>query len=98
MSDHFVVEGDNFVELKDDTSFIDNIILNLNVHEFDFIVAFIGFYIVRYLFPNTILGNDQNIKVGLVVAFFYAVLGFLRSGLLDYKKKLDIRSVGSSYY
>ncbi len=92
MSDYFVVDGGNFVELNYETNFINKIIMMFNVYQFDFLVAFLGFYMVRYLFPNTILGNDQSMKVGLTLAFFYAILGFFRSSLIDYKKELDITS------
>ena len=98
MSEYFSVDGGNFIELHDKSSTTDKFIMMFNVYQFDFFVAFFGFYIVRYLFPNSILGNDQSLRVGLTVAFFYAIFGFVRSGLLDYKKNLDVRSVGSSYY
>jgi hypothetical protein len=98
MSEYFSVDGGNFIELHDKSNTVDKFIMMFNVYEFDFFVAFFGFYIVRYMFPNSILGNDQSLRVGLTVAFFYAIFGFVRSGLLDYKKKLDVRSVGSSYY
>jgi hypothetical protein len=98
MSEYFSVDGGNFLELHNKSSTADKFIMMLNVYQFDFLVAFFGFYIVRYMFPNSILGNDQSLRVGLTIAFCYAIFGFLRSGLLDYKKKLDVRSVGSSYY
>lgn len=97
MSEYSTVDG-NLSELSDKSNYMDKFIMMLNVYQFDFIVAFLGFYLVRYLFPNSILGHDQSVKVGLTVAFCYAIFGFVRSGLLDYKKVLDIRSVGSSYY
>jgi len=98
MSEYFSVDGGKFTELHDQSSTADKFIMMFNVYQFDFLVAFFGFYIVRYMFPNYILGNDQSLRVGLTVAFFYAIFGFVISGLLDYKKKLDVRSVGSSYY
>ena len=97
MSEYATSDG-NFSKLYDKSNYIDKIIMMFNVYQFDFIVAFLGFFIVRYTFPNSILGNDQSLKVGLTLAFFYAIFGLIRSGLLDYKKDLDIRSVGSSYY
>lgn len=98
MSEYFSVDGGNFLELHDKSSAADKFIMMFNVHQFDFLVAFFGFYIVRYMFPNSILGNDQSLRVGITVAFFYAIFGFVSSGLRDYKKKLDVLSVGSSYY
>lgn len=98
MSEYFAVDGGNFIELDDKSNTTDKFIMMFNVYQFDFFVAFFGFYIVRYMFPNSILGIDQSMRVGLTVAFFYAIFGLIRSGLLDYKKELDIRSVGSSYY
>lgn len=98
MSDYFSAHGGDFLELTDKSSVADKFIMTLNVYQFDFLVAFFGFYTVRYLFPNSILGNDQSLRDGFIIAFSYAIFGFIRSGLLDYKKYLDIRSVGSSYY
>ena len=98
MSEYVALNGDNFIELYDKSGYIDKFIMMLNVYQFDFLVAFLGFYIFRYVFPNTTLGNDQSMRIGLVVAFFYALFGAVRSGLLDHKKELDVRSVGSSYY
>lgn len=98
MSEYFSVDGGNFIELDDKSSTTDNFIMMFTVDQFDFFVSFFGFYIVRYMFPNSILGNDQSLRVGLTVAFFYVIFVFVRSGLIDYKKKLDVRSVGSSYY
>tara|TARA_Y100000389_G_scaffold202933_1_gene249788 strand:+ start:537 stop:845 length:309 start_codon:yes stop_codon:yes gene_type:complete len=102
MSEYFALDGGNFIgnfiKPHDQSSTTDKFIMMFNVNQFDFFVAFLGFYIIRYVLPNSILGNDQSMRVGLIVAFCYAIFGFVRSGLLDYKKKLDIRSVGSSYY
>lgn len=98
MSEYFASDGGNLMKLNDKSSFIDRLIMMFNVYQFDFLVALFGFYIVRYLLPNTILENDQNMRTGFTVAFFYAIFGFVRSGLLDHKKELDVRSVGSSYY
>ena len=98
MSEYFALDSGNFVELYNQFSIIDKFIIMLNVYQFDFLVAFFGFFIVRYLFPNLIIGTDQSLRAGLVFAFFYAIFGLIRSGLLEYKKELDIRSVGSSYY
>lgn len=97
MSEYATSDG-NFSKLYDKSSISDKFIMMFNVYQFDFLVAFFGFYIVRYMFPNSVLGNDQSLRVGLTISFFYAIFGFVRSGLLDYKKKLDVRSVGSSYY
>uniref|UniRef100_A0A6C0IZP5 Uncharacterized protein n=1 Tax=viral metagenome TaxID=1070528 RepID=A0A6C0IZP5_9ZZZZ len=98
MSEYISVDGGNFTELHGQSSTTDKFIMMFNVYQFDFFVAFFGFYIVRYMFPNSILGNDQSVRTGLIVAFCYAIFGLIRSRLLDYKKELDIRSVGSSYY
>jgi len=97
MSEYFALDGGNFSELNH-SSTINRFIMMFSVYQFDFFVAFFGFYIVRYVFPNSILGNDQSMRVGLTLAFFYAIFGFISSGLRDYKKKLDVQSVGSSYY
>lgn len=98
MSEYFSLDHGNFVELHDQSGIIDKFIMMLNMYQFDFLVAFLGFYIVRYMFPNLVSGIDQNLRVGLIFAFFYAVFRILTSKLLDYKRNLDIRSVGSSYY
>lgn len=98
MSEYFALDGGNVLELHDQSSFTDRFIMMCNVYQFDFLVAFIGFFIVRYLFPNSILGTYQSMRVGLTFSFFYAIFGFIRSGLLDYKKELDVRSIGNSYY
>ena len=89
MSEYFKVDGGTYVKLNDNSSCIDKIIMMFSVYQFDFIVAFIGFYIIRYVFPNTILGKDHSLKDGLTLAFFYAFFGFLRSSLLEYKKILE---------
>ena len=98
MSEYNTSGSRNFIELNDPLRFINKLIMMFNVYEFDFIVAFFGFLLLRYWFPNTILGNDQSMKVGFILAFCYALFGFVRSGLLDYKRKIDITSIGSSYY
>ena len=97
MFEYFASDGSNFVEL-DKPNHIDNFITMMNVYEFDFIVAFLGFFLVRYLLPNKIISKTSSIKDGLVIAFFYAIFGIIRSGMLKYKKHLDIVTVGSSYY
>ena len=97
MSEYFESDGSNFVKF-DKPGHLENFITMLNVYEFDFLVAFLGFFVVRYLFPNKIISKTSSIKDGLVIAFFYAIFGIIRSGMLKYKKHLDIVTVGSSYY
>lgn len=96
MSEYLTSDDANFIELHDQSSTTDKFITMFSVYQFDFCVAFLGFYIFRYVLPNSILGNDQSMRVGFIFAFCLAIFGKVRSGLLDYKKKLDIRSVGSS--
>ena len=99
MSEYFSVDGENFSELHDQSSTTDKFIMMLNLYQFDFFVTFFGFYIIRYMFPNSILGKDQSMRVGFILAFFYSIFEFIRSRLLDYKKELDTTgSGGSSYY
>lgn len=81
-----------FVELNTDTNIIHRIMLALNVNQFDFVVAFIGFYIVRYVFPNSLLTTEQNFKTGIIIAFCYAIFGVIRSSIMHYKTRLEIIS------
>ncbi len=85
-------------KLQDTSNYFDDIVRYFSVYQFDFLVAFIGFFIVRYIFPNTLLGSSQNVITGLTIAFFYATFGLIRSGLNNYKRRLDVTSVGFSYY
>ena len=89
MSEYF--SQSRLVELNDDVHVLDRLLMSVNVFQFDFIVAFLGFYIVRYFVPNTILGIEQSVKAGLTLAFCFAVFGLVRSNMLDYKKELDIK-------
>ena len=93
MSESFDSYAVNFMELHNKPNFIDKFIMMFDMYQFNFFVAFFGFYIMRYLLPNSLLGNNQSIRAGLILAFFYATFGFVSSGLLDYKRKLDARSI-----
>ena len=80
----------DFVELGNDNLYVfDQIIKKMNIYQFDFLLAFFGFYIVRYTFPNLVLEKDQNLKTGFTLAFCYALLGFIRSQILKYKNDID---------
>tara|TARA_B100001741_G_scaffold307630_1_gene302739 strand:- start:2366 stop:2668 length:303 start_codon:yes stop_codon:yes gene_type:complete len=68
----------------------------VTVLQFDFVVALIGFFLVRYLAPQSILGRDTDVKSGLVFAFFYALFGVIRSLLLGWKTGVDEKY--HSYY
>jgi hypothetical protein len=90
MSEYFELDGETSLQLRDNSSIIDKFIMMFTAYQFNFFVAFLGFYIVRYVFPNTILGKDQSMKDGLTIAFFYAMFYFIMSELIEYKKTLDI--------
>lgn len=77
-------------EIQENINFnvIDKILDGIHIYEIDFIVGFIGFYIIRYLAPNTILGVKQDMTTGLTLAFFFATFNFIRSAIIDYKKQL----------
>lgn len=45
----------------------------------DFMIAFVGFYFVRYIIPNSILKKDTTVKNGIVYALCYAIFGLIRN-------------------
>lgn len=87
--DGSAIDGSELVEFHHKMNFVDKLISNFTTLEFEFIIAFLGFYIVRFVCPNSILGLDTNMKTGFTLSFFYALLILLRSLLLDYKKDVD---------
>ena len=52
----------------------------------DFIIALVGFYIIRYLLPNKILKKDTDIKSGFVYAICYSLFGLINSFINLYRK------------
>tara|TARA_B100001778_G_scaffold279765_1_gene244257 strand:+ start:6195 stop:6503 length:309 start_codon:yes stop_codon:yes gene_type:complete len=71
---------------KPSVGVVDTIASNMSVMQFDFVVALIGFLLVRYYAPNVLLGRDHDLLSGLVFAFFYAIFGTIRSVLLSWKE------------
>lgn len=90
--------GSTYAKLSDTSNLLESSVRYLTIYQFDFLVALVGFLIVRNVFPNALLGTQQNLRAGFVIAFFYAIFGLIRSGLNNYKKRLDVTSVGFSYY
>lgn len=86
----YLLEDTHFVQIRDQANIFEKTIVDLNLYQFDFVIMLFGFYVIRYVFPNALLGNDQSIKAGFTVAFFFALFGYIRSHMLDYKKRLDI--------
>lgn len=58
-------------------------LLNLPMYQLDFLVCFFGFFIVRYCAVQVALAQTIEPKVGLVIAFFYALFNFLRVQILN---------------
>tara|TARA_Y100000741_G_scaffold89868_1_gene66440 strand:+ start:476 stop:721 length:246 start_codon:yes stop_codon:yes gene_type:complete len=56
--------------------------LKIPMYQLDFLVSFFGFFIVRYCAVQLALVQSIQPKVGLVIAFFYALFNFLRNQLL----------------
>jgi hypothetical protein len=63
-------------------------IARMAVYEFDFIVAFFGFLFVRYTLPHSVLGRDVSLGAGLVLAFGFALYGYIRALLMQWKENL----------
>ena len=52
----------------------------------DFMIAFVGFYFVRYMIPNSILQKNTTVKNGIVYALCYAIFGLIRNFINIYRK------------
>ena len=63
-------------------------IASMAVYEFDFLVAFFGFLMVRYTVPHSLLGRDVSLGAGVVLATAFALYGYVRALLIQWRKSI----------
>jgi|SaaInlV_125m_DNA_1040241.scaffolds.fasta_scaffold05255_7 hypothetical protein len=73
----------------DNLSCLDRAIMHLGRNQFDFMFAFIGFFVVRYMIANKIADKQAEVKTGLVLAFCYAVFGHMSRMAQRYRDDLE---------
>ena len=61
-------------------------IRSMSIHEFDFFLGLVGFFVVRHLVPQRVLGKKANAVTGIVLAFCYALFGYIRTVSLEFKR------------
>lgn len=73
----------------EDLTWFDHVIMLLSRNQFDFMFAFAGFFLVRYMLANQVATKEVSIKVGLVFAFFYALFGHMSRQAQRYRNDLE---------
>lgn len=63
-------------------------IAKMAVYEFDFLVAFFGFLLVRYTLPNSVLGREVSLGSGVVLALGFALYGYVRALLIQWRESI----------
>jgi len=74
------------------------VLSKLSLFQIDFLVAIIGFTLIRYYLPNYILSKNSNLKTGVVLAFCYALFGSVRSYVIEMKEDNEKRQGTVGYY
>lgn len=77
------------ISTAENFSCLDHAIMHLSRNQFDFMFAFIGFFVVRYMIANKLAEKQAEVKAGLVLAFFYAVFGHLSRKAQKYRDDLE---------
>ena len=70
-------------------SWFDYAIMLLSRNQFDFMFAFIGFFVVRWMIANKAADKKAPVKVGLIFAFCYAIFGHMSRQAARYRDDLE---------